>query len=344
MTINFDVVLRPCRHEDLDQISYLTDLTSYGLSSLVKDEIFLKNKIEKSLNSFSKSIQSPFNEEYLFVLENIHNQQLIGLSAILASTGSTKTYYSFKISKELHSCPSLKIFKEHELLHLVEIKKGPTELCSLFLNPQFRKHHLSKLLSFGRFHFIEAFPIRFNETIVTQLRGVIDDNGFCPFYDGVCKHFFEKSYLEASNLRNIDDSFIKTLLPDTPIYINVLPKATQEVIGKCHIRTQPALKMILDQGFFYSGEIDIFDGGPDLYANFKDIKTVKSMNKKIVKETIEEIQCDNYYIISNLKQNFRACYGRILKETLEEVVIEERTRKALQIEIGEPVIISLIQK
>jgi arginine N-succinyltransferase len=343
MTVFFDVALRPCRAEDLDQVSYLTNQASYGLTSLVKDRIFLKNKIEYSLQSFSKKVQKPLDEEYFFVLENIQDKRLIGLCGIKASTGSIQAYYSFKVSTQLFSCPSLNLQKEHQILQLKEVSKGPSELCSLFLDPEFRKLHLSKLLSFGCFHFMNAFKHRFQELIVTQLCGIINDKGYCPFYEGLCKHFFGLTYQEACKLRHKDDSFIKALLPKDPIFVSLLTKEAQEVVGKCHERTQTALKIILNEGFYYPNEIDIFDGGPDLYASFKDIKTVKNIKKRIIKDTKKSIDSNQIFIASNSRYDFRACYAKIEEKDLEEVFIEERTLKALKLKIGDTLNYSLVK-
>jgi arginine N-succinyltransferase len=342
MTVFFDVALRPCRAKDLDQVFYLTNLASYGLTSLVKDRIFLKNKIEYSLQSFSKKVQMPLDEEYFFVLENLYDKRLIGLCGIKASTGSIETYYSFKVSTQVFSCPSSNLQKEHQVLQLKEVSKGPSEFCSLFLDPEFRKLHLSKLLFVGCLQFMNAFKHRFHESIVSQLRGIIDYKGYSPFYEGLCKHFFGLTYQEACKLIHNDDSFIKALLPKDPIFVSLLTKEAQEVVGKCHEHTQTFLRIILNEGFYYPNEIYILDGGPDLYATFKDIKSVKNIKKGVIKDTKKSIDNFQVFVASNSKYDFRACYAKIEELDFEEVFIEEKTLKALKLKIGDTMNYSLV--
>lgn len=52
----------------------------------------------------------------------------------------------------------LGIESEHHSLHLQRNHNGPSEICSLFLHPDYRRGGLGRLLSFSRFGLIKAFP------------------------------------------------------------------------------------------------------------------------------------------------------------------------------------------
>ncbi|MFH7127688.1 arginine N-succinyltransferase [Klebsiella pneumoniae] len=55
-------------------------------------------------------------------------------------------------------------------------------MCTLFLDPQWRKEGNGYLLSKSRFLFMAAFRERFNEKVVAEMRGVIDEQGYSPFW------------------------------------------------------------------------------------------------------------------------------------------------------------------
>lgn len=331
-----DFVLRPCCEKDLKSLTGCIEKSTYGLTSLPKESALLKKKIEHSLASFTKAVETPDDESYLFVLEDLQSRKVVGTSGIISTTGIDKPFYSFKIHKSMHACPSLQIYKEHELLYLSQVKKGPTEICALFLDPEYRKHGLSKLLSFPRFLFMNQNRQRFHPVIVAEMRGVIDERGHSAFYEYVCAPFFGLSFIEANLLRMKDETFIYDLMPKEPIYLNLLAKEAQEVCGKTHKNTQPAYKLLTQQGFSFHGEIDIFDGGPDIYGTLNELQLIKESKTVPLKGTKKEIEEGSIYLLSNNKIQFRACYGKILTEE-NGIIIEEGAQRALEIKDNEPI-------
>lgn len=63
-------------------------------------------------------------------------------------------------------------------------------------------------------------------------------------------------------------------MPQHPVYIDLLPKKAQAVIGQVHERTRPALRMLESEGLRYEGYVDIFDGGPTVAAPVDTLRTV----------------------------------------------------------------------
>ena len=49
-----------------------------------------------------------------------------------------------------------------------------------------------------------------------------------------------------------EKTFIAELMPRFPIYVNMLDKAAQDVVGKVHQNTLPALKLLQSEGFSFS--------------------------------------------------------------------------------------------
>ena len=76
----------------------------------------------------------------------------------------------------------------------------------------------------------------------------MDDHGRSPFWDALGKHFFDVDFPNADYLSLVNKKFIADLMPKHPIYIPLLPKDAQDVIGKVHEQTEPALKLLEAEG------------------------------------------------------------------------------------------------
>ena len=146
----------------------------------------------------------------------------------------------------------------------------------MFLDPDYRHSKNGNLLSKSRFLFLAQYPERFESTIIAEMRGVSDANGQSPFWDGLGAHFFDMAFADADRLTGLGKKeFIAELMPRHPLYINLLPQHAQDVIGQVHANTHPARKMLEDEGFRYQGYVDIFDAGPTLQTQVKDIRAVR---------------------------------------------------------------------
>ena len=99
------------------------------------------------------------------------------------------------------------------------------------------------------------------------MRGVSDENGRSPFWEWLEAHFFSMDFPTADYLTGIGNKvFIAELMPKYPIYVNLLSQEAQNVIGKVHKKTEPALRLLQEEGFSCRGYVDIFDGGPTVEA------------------------------------------------------------------------------
>lgn len=298
-------LLRPMQKKDFDFYCHCSKTAQHGITSLPHDEALLRAKLEKSLYSFSADIPFPKDELYLFVLEDLEHKRLAGVCGITSHVGVQAPFYSFRLTHFESASPSLGLYKQHAQLHLSEARKGPTEICSLFLLPEYRNRGLSRLLSFGRFLFIKAFPERFHPVIVAEMRGVSDAHGDSPFWDAVMRPFFDMPFAAANLLRAKEEGFIADLIPRSPLYVDLLSKTAQEVIGKCHPLTAPALKILQSQGFVYHNEVDIFDAGPNVYAATHEIRVIKESKRGKLKE----MDPSKPHLISNTSLDFRATIG-----------------------------------
>lgn len=140
-------------------------------------------------------------------------------------------------------------------------------------------------MSKSRFMFMAAFRDRFNEKVVAEMRGVIDENGYSPFWQSLGKRFFSMEFKRADYLCGTGQkAFIAELMPKHPIYTHFLSPQAQAVIGEVHPQTAPARAVLEKEGFRYRNYIDIFDGGPTLEC---DIDRVRAIRKSRLVEVAE---------------------------------------------------------
>jgi len=133
----------------------------------------------------------------------------------------------------------------------------------------------------------------------------------------------------------LNHNFVPEILPQYPIYISLLPKETQEVIGKTHESTKPAYQMLLQENFSFNQEIDIFEGGPLLSANASEIRSIKKSSLIEVDVTTDSLNEETEYIMGNERLDFRACFGRMQIISKTQALINEEVANALLIQKGD---------
>jgi arginine N-succinyltransferase len=333
-----EFVLRPIEEKDLAGLKALALSIKDGMTSLPPEESALEDRINHSLRSFDYRIKSAGADHYLFVLESAPNAEVVGTAGIIARVGGFDPFYTYELKKERLVHPPLGIDKQMDVLHLKLDHKGPSELCSLSLRPEYRRAGLGQLLSLSRFLFIASFPQRFDERVIAELRGFTNDAGLSPFWEAVGRHFFNQTFASADFLSGIGQKdFIRDLMPKYPIFVAMLPPEAQSVIGKVHTDAAPALKILLAQGFKQSDEVDIFDAGPLVTANRNEIRTIKNARFGNVTE-IRSIDNADAHIVAHVSLNFRACLGSVKELGEDSVAITPETACQLKVQIGDRLI------
>lgn len=331
-------IIRPIFESDLDDLCELASVVK-GLTTLPNDREILENKIIDSLKAFNPHVRKPSGESYLFVLEDLEKDQVIGTSGIISKTGGFEPFYTYAIKQEIHESENPSVHREIPTLHLVENHNGPSELCGLFLHPEYRKHGLGRLLSLSRFLFIQAFKERFDENMISELRGVINEDGKSPFWECVGRHFFTIDFYTADFLSGTGNKqFIEDLMPEYPIYIPLLPDSVQSVIGNVHKNTVPARKLLEQEGFTYQNEVDIFDAGPTVSAKIDDIRTVKgAKTAKVYSVAYKKDSEKPTHLISNASLDFRCGLGNVDIDDKGQVTLSETVAKALKVSMGDTI-------
>lgn len=278
------MIIRPVAHDDLPALVALAGKTGGGLTSLPADEATLSARIERSLQTWQGTIECG-EQGYVFVLEDTDSGDVAGICAIEVAVGLNDPWYNYRVGTLVHASKELNVYNALPALFLSNDHTGSSELCTLFLDPAWRKNGNGYLLSKSRFLFMAAFRDRFNEKVVAEMRGVIDDNGYSPFWEGLGKRFFSMEFARADYLCGTGQkAFIAELMPRHPIYTDFLSPEAQAVIGEVHPQTAPARAVLEKEGFRYRDYIDIFDGGPTLEC---DIDRVRAIRKSRLVEVAE---------------------------------------------------------
>ncbi|EXU74053.1 arginine N-succinyltransferase [Erwinia mallotivora] len=269
------MVIRPVERDDLAKLLRLAGKTGGGLTSLPADSATLAARIERSILTWQDALPRA-EQGYVFVLEESETQQAVGICAIEVAVGLQEPWYNFRVGTQVHASKELNVYNALPTLSLSNDHTGSSELCTLFLDPDYRNGRNGYLLSKSRFLFMAAFRQRFMQKVVAEMRGVSDEHGHSPFWESVGSRFFSMSFSAADYLSGTGQkSFIAELMPKHPLYINYLSPEAQAVIGQTHPDTAPARAVLEAEGFRYLNYIDIFDGGPTLECDIDRIRAVR---------------------------------------------------------------------
>ena len=331
------IVIRPMTRKDLNIFTEFSFESLLGITNLPRDRDKLQDKIVHSETCFRQTIEQPGLEEYYFVLEDLTTGRIGGTCAILVQSAQSRSHFysieTFKTEAKHISAP-----KEMKVLKVESNPPHSSEVCALYLQPSFRHSGQGRLLSLSRFLFIAAHRQRFEKKIIANLRGYIDQRQISPFWQAIGRHFCNLSFVELMALLDQDHTFISEILPKYPLYIDLLPEEAKEFIGKIHDGSKPAYQMLLQEGFSFNQEIDIFDGGPLLIASTSQIRTIKNSAVVTVNLTSDALSEEMEYILSNERTiDYRACFGKLQFISKTEALINDEVAHALLIHQGDKV-------
>jgi arginine N-succinyltransferase len=265
--------VRPAAAGDLDALMDLASIAGEGMTNLPHDRDALLAKIDWSERSLQRDVQEPDDEYYLLVMDD-GSGRIVGTACLYSRLGAHWPFYSYKVSRVAHVSRDLGRSFSTKVLHLVNDFDGVSEVGGLFLRPDARQGGAGALLARSRYMFIAAHRARFGECVVADLRGWTQD-GASPFWQAVARPFFGGDFHQA-DLHNAlhGNQFIADLMPRYPIYVTMLPPPAQAAIGRAHLDSEPARRLLEAEGFVHDGYCDIFDGGPTLCARTEAIRTV----------------------------------------------------------------------
>jgi arginine N-succinyltransferase len=328
------IIVRPITRKDQDVFAEFSFESLLGMTNLPRNRQKLLDKIIHSETSFLQQIEQPGSEEYYFVLEDLTTGRIGGTCGILAQSTQSFTH-CYRIETISTYAKHLSVPKEIKILKIVPNASNSSEICALYLQPTFRHSGQGRLLSLSRLLFIAAHRQRFKRKMIAEMRGYIDQRQISPFWEAIGRHFCDLSFVELMAQLDEVHTFLSEILPQFPIYIDLLPKEAQEVIGKTHDNTKPAYQMLLQENFSFNQEIDVFEGGPILSATTSDIRTIKKSEVVQIDVTADSLIGENEYIIANERLDFRVCFGKIKIISKTQALINEEVANALIVNRGD---------
>lgn len=331
------MLVRPVAISDHAEILSLAHEAGIGMTSLPEDAGVLKSKIEKAVASFSGAEEMKGDERFLFVLEDTDTKKLVGTTGVVAHVGIKHPFYSYKLSTIVQASDVVKVYSLQRVLHMVNDYTGASEIGSLFLLPSYRRDGIGKFLSRCRYLLMAEFPQLFSDTIISEIRGVQDENGDSPFYRNLEEKFFKMDFKKADFINaTCGGQFISDLMPKYPIYVSLLDEKAQEAIGVPLEASKPALRLLEEEGFRYQGYIDVFDAGPTMQAERGQIRTIRKSKRAAISEIRTISDTKKYMIATTSLADFRIGLAG-LEDSKNGVAIEPDTAKKMRLQIGDMV-------
>jgi arginine N-succinyltransferase len=328
--------IRAALPKDIKPLYDLAKLTGGGFTNLPAERATLELKLERSEGGFSRKGESPADDLYVFMLENVETGQIRGTCQVFGQVGNDRPFYSYLISTLTQKSEELGRIFRNQALTLTTDLEGSSEVGGLFLHPHERAGGLGMLLARSRYLFIKQHRPRFGEMVLAELRGVLDQGGHSPFWDAIGGRFFGMTFPEADEFNAVHGTqFIADLFPKTPIYIAMLPESARTVIGQPHPTGRAALKMLENEGFVWDCYVDIFDGGPTVTARTDTIKTIREATTL----TLLDREPDGgvpMLVARGELEHFVACYATV-EVVGDDAAIDSGARKLLGADAGEQV-------
>ncbi|MFN5993141.1 MAG: arginine N-succinyltransferase [Betaproteobacteria bacterium] len=337
-------VVRPIRESDLESLLTLVGEAGVGLTTLPNNEGLLRGRIKASLATFGGTADKA-DEQWVFVMEETTTAKVVGICAIAGAVGLREPWYSYRVGTVVHASRELGIFNRTTTLFLSNDHTGASELCSLFLAPDYRVGRNGALLSKSRFMLMADFRERFSAKVIAELRGVSDAEGRSPFWESLGRQFFSMDFAEADYLTGIGKkSFVAELMPKHPLYSSFLSKEAQASIGETHELTRPARRLLEQEGFRFEGHVDIFDAGPALESDLSDIDAithstthqVAAVKSSTTDGAVNENTSPLMLISNRCLSEFRVTLGRC-SLSAEGLHLSAETAVALGVNVGHSV-------
>jgi arginine N-succinyltransferase len=329
--------LRAARPDDLEPLYQMAKLTGGGFTNLPPDRPTLTTKLERAHAAFTRLEDGVDDEQFVLVLENSATGELRGTCQLFTKIGQQWPFYSYRVNTFTQHSRELDRTVRAEMLSLATDLEGASEVGGLFLHPNERAGGLGLLLARSRYLFIAMHRARFGDRILAELRGIIDDRGGSPFWDGVAGRFFGMSFQEADYFNAINgNQFIADLMPKHPVYIAMLDEKARSAIGVPHPSGRAAMRMLENENFAAEGYVDIFDGGPTMTAKTNEVKSIAASASATITK-VDLAKGERALIAAGHLAEFRCCFGaRELGED-ETISIDAQSADVLDVKSGDTV-------
>jgi arginine N-succinyltransferase len=331
--------IRQAYREDVDQVLAVAE--HLDTVNLPADRASIEGLLDRATRSFAGELATS-DLEFVFVLEDLAKQRIIGTSMIYAQHGTKRApHIFFRVENDERYSVTLDRYFVHPTLRIGYNYNGPTEIGGLILLPEYRRNteSLGKALSYVRFLFMRMHRPMFRDHVLSELLPPLENDGTSKLWEALGRPFTGLSYQEADRLSKDNKEFIHALFPDDPIHTELLPADVRAIIGQVGEETKGVEKMLRRIGFEYAGQIDPFDGGPHFIAATDDIAVVHDAKEVTVRAA--ETEGKRWAIVAvelpETRPAFRAIGTRIATPEAGTVVLSRADAARLGVEDGHKV-------
>ncbi len=332
-------IIRAARPKDMQQIYEMAKSTGGGFTNLPPDKPALSAKLDRSAAAFGRDDDVLADDLFMFVLENTESGKVHGTCQIFAQVGLKWPFYSYRIGSLTQHSEELGRTFRADILNLSTDLEGASEVGGLFLHPGARSGGLGLLIARSRYLFIRNHRLRFAENTIAELRGVIDEAGGSPFWDGVAGRFFGMNFQDADEFNATHgNQFIADLMPKHPVYIAMLTEHARAVIGVPHPSGRAAMRMLENEGFAWQKYVDIFDGGPTMTARTDYINSIKEARDFTVTaiNISSGTDTEKMLVTTGRLAEFKCAYGHIAVHQ-DGAIIDNVSATALGLSVGDTI-------
>jgi len=327
-------VMRAAGPADLEDFKRLREIAGAGFTSLMLDDAAMAAKLALAEQSFASPVEAPGAERYFMALEHIETGALAGCCQVKSTIGEVPPFFNFRVITEAQSSAVVNRRFDMRVLIGVNDFTGCSEVGSLFVRPEHRAGGIGRALAQCRYMLMAVAPQRFRDQVVSELRGVVSPEGVSPFWEAVGRHFFRMDFAEADKLSAItDNQFILDLMPQHPIYVDLLPEEARAVVGACHKDGAGARSLLEWEGFRFSNVVDIFDGGPLMSAPRDAIRTRREARRVRLQAANNLHLAPRALIAAASVRDYRCVASRALVEG-DAAKVDAGVLKALKLDAG----------
>ena len=310
-------LLRNVRKEDFADLRRLgKELNTVNLPSSPRE---LRGMIGRSLASFDgEFVRRPDRAQFLFVLEDLLQNRVVGTSKIYARHGTpTRPHVYFQVLREKVRSKTLGVDFLRTFYRLKQDQKGYTEIGGLVLEKEYRRHpeQLGRQLSFIRFLFMKSHPAWFRHRVIAELLPPLHPGTPSSLYQFYGFPLTRLPYHKADRLSFHNKEFILKLFPKADLYHDILPPQVQEDIGKTGPGSEAARSLLMRIGFKFAHQVDPFDGGPYYAARRTGISIYRQTRACTYGGMAEGGRVSHHFILWEDKEGFFSILrrGRVQK-------------------------------
>jgi arginine N-succinyltransferase len=338
------LIVRPARPDDVDGLFRLARAAGPGMTNLQPDRDLLAERLAASAAALRSPEARAGGPAIFFVVERLASERgaggeaIVGTACIFPRIGMEWPFYSYRLTRQAQTHKALAKTVAHDVLILANDFDGQAEVGGLFVDAAVRGAAAGRLTARARYLFLAQHRDWFGRQVISDMRGYQDAQGESPVWEALGREFYDMDFVEADRMNAVvGNQFIADLSPKHPIYASLLPRAAREALGRPHDDGRRAMALLLEEGFRNEGYVDIFDGGPTLFANIDDLKAVRGSAVSEV-AAVRPLEGPGTHLVgAGLGPGFRVARGGLALSADGRVDLDEGLAAALGVGVGDTV-------